>query len=500
MSATDSTAAASFARLPSPTSLALCLAYVAYENPAPPPRGPLLRHHDARQLAAWLGASPLAQPPQHTPALALHLVWLVAAGLLIADRAGLRLAPTAVYRLHQPPARLQAELRDAAAPPAWRDAAARLRLPTVPDDFRPYAQQTLARCDNALPAAPPAVWETAAGDTWRLCLRPDADPALLFDLLAAGHYAPDGRLTLSPLTLGAPPARALGFDRLRWLLETATDAPLTAAQTAQLRAWLQRRSAYRLSGPLLFTAQPHQLAALYAARRLRPYLRQQIAPRCALFDRAGLPALRRRLADLGYPLDAPPAAGDPARPAHPPPSPDADAGALYLGLRLLTGVQRLVHCPGPLPHAALDRLAAALPAGDLAALDAQADHLLADLQSVIHGRDPFYPAAGAPAPELLARLRAAIADEQPLTLDYCPPTTADPSPTAPGHDVRQHDAPCHDAPCHDAPCHDALRRHTVDPLRLEQRAGLTYLIAYSHRAQTTLTFRLDRLHLPPLNS
>ena len=482
MSATDSAAAASFARLPSPTSLALCLAYVAYENPAPPPRGPLLRHHDARRLAAWLGATPLAQPPQHTPTLALHLVWLVAAGLLIADRAGLRLASSAAYRLHQPPARLQAELLDAAAPPAWRDAAARLRLPTVPDDFRPYAQQTLARWRDAPPAAPPAVWETANDDAWRLRLRPDTDPALLFDLLAAGHYAPDGRLTLSPLTLGAPPARALGFDRLRWLLETATDAPLATAQAAQLRAWLQRRSAYRLSGPLLFTAQPDQLAALYTARRLRPYLRQQIAPRCALFDRAGLPALRRRLADLGYPLDAPPAAGDPADPAHPPPSPDdePDAGALYLGLRLLTGVQRLVHRPGPLPHAALDRLAATLPAGDLATLDAHADRLLADLQSVIHGRDPFYPAAGPPAPELLARLRAAIADEQPLTLDYCPPTTADPPPAAPGY--------------------DAMRRHTVDPLRLEQRAGLTYLIAYSHRAQTTLTFRLDRLHLPPLNS
>ena len=65
----------------------------------------------------------------------------------------------------------------------------------------------------------------------------------------------------------------------------------------------------------------------------------------------------------------------------------------------------------------------------------------------------------------LTQLRAAIADEQPLTLDYTPPNCAEP------------------------------RRHTVEPLRLEQRHQLTYLVAYSYRAEATLTLRLDRLHL-----
>jgi predicted DNA-binding transcriptional regulator YafY len=146
-------------------------------------------------------------------------------------------------------------------------------------------------------------------------------------------------------------------------------------------------------------------------------------------------------------------------------SPSPDAGPLWLGLRLLAGVQRLVHTPSPLPHAALDRLAAALPAADQIALDAQADRLLADLHAVISGRDPFFPAHAPPPPALLARLRAAIAGEHLLTLDYTPPGSAEP------------------------------RRHTVEPLRLEQRAGLHYLIAYSHRAEATLTFRLDRLTL-----
>lgn len=448
------------AQPPSLHSLALCLAYVAYCNPIPPRRGPLLRRDDARRLAAWLGAPPVANPLRHAT-LPLHLIWLAAAGLLRRHAAGLRLAPTAADRLDQPPAHLRADFLDAAASPTWDAAADHLGLSgVVPDAHRLFACQTLARrpYQDELPRPPLAVWQSPDGDQWRLRLRANGDPGLLFQLLALGHYQPDGRLTLSPLSLGAPPARRLSYDRVRWLLETATDAPLTAPQQAQLRDWQQRAAAYRLRGPLLITARPEQLAALYATRRLRPYLVDQIAPRCALFDRAGLPALRRRLAVLGYPLHVTPSAGA-AAPAPP------DTAALWLGLRLLADLPRLAALPGPIPQGDLDRLAAALPADDVAVLEAQADRLLADLQAVIQGRDAFLPARHAPPPELLAQLRAAIADEQPLTLDYTPPNCAEP------------------------------RRHTVEPLRLEQRDQLTYLVAYSYRAEATLTLRLDRLHL-----
>lgn len=441
---------------PSLTSLALCLAYFAYCTPPPHRRGQLLRRADALRLAAWLG-SPAPAPPARDAHLALHLIWLTAAGLLIGDTRGLRLAATAAYRLREPAERLCAALLAAAQPAAWAAAAGRLGLAeAVPDAYRLFAQQSLLRQAAQPTAAPLAAWQDAGPTCWQLLLRPGGDPAALFDLLALGDYAPPGCLTLSPLTLGAPPARALGFDQVRWLLETATGAPLDPPRRAQLRHWLGRAGAYRLRGPLLSTAQPEQLAALYAAAGLRPYLLEQIGPRHVLFDRAGLPVLRRRLAALGYPLQATPPTGDAAAPA-----PDADL--LWLGLRVLDGLKRAVPAPGLLPHAALDRLAAALPADRLAELDALADRLLGDLQAVIQGRDAFFPARDAPPAALLAHLRAAIAGERTLDVDYCPPGGGEP------------------------------RRHTIEPLRLEERDRLAYLTAYSRRAEATLTFRLDRL-------
>ncbi len=67
---------------PSLTSLTLCLAYITYYNPLPHRRGGLLLRRDARLLAGWLGVSPTVDPPWRDPALALHLVWLVASGLV----------------------------------------------------------------------------------------------------------------------------------------------------------------------------------------------------------------------------------------------------------------------------------------------------------------------------------------------------------------------------------------------------------------------------------
>ncbi len=210
------------------------------------------------------------------------------------------------------------------------------------------------------------------------------------------------------------------------------------------------------------TARPEQLAALYAARRLRPYLVEQISSRAALFDLEGLPVLRRWLASAGYPLDAGPAV-EPGHRSATSLLPPGDAAAAWYGLRVLEALQRYIPLPGPPPHAALDRIAAALPAGTLAGLEAGAARLIDELHAVIQGRDAFLPARRPPAEELPAWLRAAIDAEEPLIIDYEPPGGSEPRP------------------------------HTVEPLRLEQRDNLTYLIAYSYRAEATLTFRLDRV-------
>lgn len=451
------------ASTPTPTTLTLCLAYFAYCSPKPHRRGRLLRADDARRLAARIGSPPGPLPLD--PHLALHLVWLVAADFLRLDAAGgLRPSPGVAWRLAAAPDDPYAPFLDEAYRDSWAAAATRLRLDGVaPAVWLRMARRARERRPSELPAVPPALaqWDGADGDEWRLRIRPGGSPALLFDLLALGSFEPPDLLVVSPLTLAAPHARDFGSERVRRLLETATDGELTDERRALLRDWLGRAGAYRLRGSLLLAARPHQLADLYAARRLRPYLIEQIGPRCALFDRAGLPALRRRLAALGYPLDAGPPAGETAQP--PAAAAPADIADLWLGLRLLAGLQRYVRLPGPPPHHSLNRLAAALPPDEIAILEARADRLLADLHAVVQGRDAFFPARGAPPAARVEWLRAAVADEQTVTLDYWPPGAAEP------------------------------RRHVVEPLRLEARDRLTYLIAYSYRAEATLTFRLDRV-------
>jgi len=454
---------------PSPSSVAttltLCLAYFAYCNPIPHRRGRILRAEDARRLAARVGACPIPGPLPLDPHLAFHLVWLVAADFLRLDPAGwLRPSPLVAWRLAAAPDDPFAPFLDQSHHDQWDAAVACLGLDgVVTSAWLGMARRAQERRPPESPAAPFALarWDGAAGGDWRLRIRPDGSPALLYELLALGRFEPPDLLYVSPLTLAAPHARDLGYERVRWLLESATGGGLDPQKQARLRDWLRRAGAYRLRGSILLTAHPHQLAELYAARRLRPYLVEQIGPRCALFDRAGLPALRRRLAALGYPLDAGPLVKETAHlPAGTVPPDVAD---LWLGLRVLAGLQRYVRLPGPSPAAGLDRLATALSPDETAGLDARADQLLAELHAVVQGRDAFFPARQAPPADLVDRLRAAVAEEQTVTLDYWPTGAADPRP------------------------------HVVEPLRLEERDQLIYLTAYSYRAEATLTFRLDRV-------
>jgi hypothetical protein len=421
---------------------------------------------DARRLATRIvfPHQPAAaiHRPRRNPDLAIHLIWPVAAGLLVNDASGLRLTSTAPALLRGDLPRLYDAFLDETCWSRWDAAAADLGLAeVVPEPYRLLARQSLQRQarENAPFLEPLAVWETTTSGEWRFGLRTAGNPGLLFDLLALGHYDPPGRLRVSPLTLGAPPARHLGLDRVRQLLETATGYPLDESPQSQLRSWMGRIGVYRLHGTLLRTARPEQLATLYTDRGLRPYLTEQLGPRCALYDRAGLRLLRRRLATLGYPLEELPALEDGPESPLPP-----DAAAMWLGLRLLAGLQRTMLLPGDLrPEVALERLAATLPADAATILEARADRLLADLHSVIQGRDAFFPAREPPPAGLIDRLRAAIAAEETVVLDYRPPGDDEP------------------------------KRHTVEPLRLEQRDALIYLVAYSYRAEATLTFRLDRV-------
>lgn len=440
-------------------SLALCLAFMHYCTPMPPKRGPgYLRPGDARRLAGWLGHSPTAvRTLSDDLPLAAHLALLIAAELLAPTAAGLRPTPAAAGWLRRPLAEQMDRLPAAGREPAWAAAAACLGLRReLPIDYRTYFMQSLERQADptTIHPGPAAAWLSAAPDEWQLRLMPAASPAMMFDLLGLGNFDPPDRLRCGPLTLGARRNRDLGFQRLRHLLEAATDRPMAREQQTQLRAWLARGVAWRLLGPVLVTTRAGYLADLYATGSLRPWLLEQLGPRCALIDRAGLPTLRRWLAARGYPLDVRDETGSGA---------PLDARAVWLGLRLLTGLQRYASLPLPPPYETQALLEEALGDDETAELEARARQLLAAVDEAIQGRDSFLPAAR-PADSLLVdRLRRAIANEQTVTLTY------------------------------EAPGSLEARPHTVEPLRLETRGNLTYLHGYSYRTESNLTFRLDRV-------
>jgi hypothetical protein len=330
-------------------------------------------------------------------------------------------------------------------------------------DMTTYLEQTLTR-QLDLPAAaanPPVRWQTEANhDAWYLTLPTELPARLLFDLLQLGLYQPPYTLQLTPMTIASPPACHLGLDHICWLLETTTQSTLTRQQRQRLHEWLQRAHAYRIDGPLLSTANAEQMQTIYQNRRLRPYLLEQISPRHTLIDTALIPPLRRWLAGQGYPLNLPPAAmpstGNDLAPSD-------DLATSWLGQRLLLGLQKYVRLPIPPPAAQQFRLEERMEPETVAELERLAQHLLVQLEDVIAGRDTFFPAWQSPSPQLITAIESAIASGRVLRIAY--------------RGIGQ----------------NAAEWHEIEPLRLEKRAALTYLHAYSHRAGANRTFRLDRV-------
>lgn len=450
-----------------PRTLTLCLAYVHHYTPSFLP-GRYLAPADLRALATWIGYPQLKlRSLRANPVLAGHMALLHAAGLLHIGGRSLYLGLEVMEWLHATPAdqigRLLVALDDQAL---WPATVARLGLQlTLTIDYAAYIKQTLARqqqveavtaCENGLEVA---TWQPPPEEEGWLLSLPAALPTwLLFDLLQLGQWQPGRPLHITPLAVAAAPARKYGYEHIRWLLETATQAPLPAARQMQLRAWLARADAYQVNGPLLSTAQPDQLAALLADRRLRPYILRQLAPRHALIDPALLPRLRRWLAKRGYPLNQPPTLANEETAAA-----DLDPSYQWLGLRLLAGLQKYLPLPFTAPTEQLFRLSQSLAPDTAERLERLAQKIMQDLDDVVGGRDAFFPARRSPSQQMVMQIEQAISREDTITLLY------------------------------QAIGQEEPRRHHVEPLRLERRHSLIYLHAYSYRAEANLTFRLDRV-------
>jgi hypothetical protein len=441
-------------------SLTLLLAYVAYCNPPQPQHDSFpLSLTAARQAAHWLGLpqSPSRSARANLP-LSAHLALLMAAGLLTTGPTGLRLSATVTDWLAGPRAQQIHQLLVAGQSPAWDRAERELGLTgAIPPAYSALFLQTLVHRESTPPngTASATFMPADASDAWQLHLNLTIHPALLFDLLGLGQFDPPDILRMSPLSFGAARVRDRSHDQLCRLLSAATGQGLSPARRLTLREWRRRADAYRLCGPVLITSHPDHLAALYAPRRLRRYLLEQFSPRCAIIDPTGRRPLARWLARRGYPLALP--ANEATQAGLP------DAASLWLGLRVLLGLQRYAPLPLRPAYDQLTQLEAVLNESTQAALEAQAHYILNNIDQAIAGRDAFQPSTTPPDPDTVVRLRLAIADEVPLTIHYQPP--GDHAPTV----------------------------HLVEPLRLEWHDDLAYLHAYSYRAEANRVFRLDRV-------
>ncbi|MBX3057919.1 MAG: WYL domain-containing protein [Anaerolineae bacterium] len=419
-------------------------------------------------LAIWVGQpQPGLRSARQHRLLSAHLALLQAAQLLAHTETFWYVTPAAIPWLHLSPADQYAVLLEPFATCHYLAAAEALNLlGALPPDYNAYLQQQLARQSRQeMPLeGGTAVWQTITADQWQLCLPPSLPLPLCFHLLQLGDWQPSRSLQLNPLTIAQATERGYSLTHITHLLAEATGHPLPPAQQNQLVAWYRHAHAYQLRTVTLISArQPGQLARILQNGNLRPYIQEQISPRHAIISPAIQPRLHKWAARRHTLL-----VGAGLRPA-----PTAFTPTVYqwLGLRLLTALGQLIPLPYSPPHAELDALSAQLSPEQQNQLDALVAQIITSLQEMVNGRDAFFPATDAPDPQFIQQINYALQQQTTLTIHYLPLHAPEP------------------------------KQHTIEPLRLEQRGQLTYLYAYSHRAEANLTFRLDRItDIVPVNS
>lgn len=413
-----------------------------------------------RTLSEWIGMClPQLQTLTNQPVLSLHLYFLVNARLLRLTPQAINLTPDVTNWLHRSPEKrvecLVTSIRNVPVCPSIVHA-----FPENIGLTEAYIRRAIDGLEQQRKEEPelvkPAHWLSSSDrERWILTI-PDSLPDwLLFDLLQLGSYHPDTGLELTPLSIASLYASFYGFDQIRWLLEMALQNELEVERQKQLHCWLRKGKGYQLTGFLLTTDLPEQLAMLLQNRRLRTCILRQLGPRHALVVPESLPRLQRWLAKKGYPLAGYAEYKEQAV--------TVDTQYQWLGLQLLIQLQKKLRLPYPPPHEQLARLSQNFPPEILGHLQIMAQQINRDLEEIGQQQDAYFPALCSPSPQLLIGIQQAIALEKPVTIYY---------------QVRGDVEP---------------KRHQIEPLWLEQRDQLYYLHAYSYRAEAQLTFRLDRI-------
>lgn len=448
-----------------PTSLTLVLAYLQYYTPECLPRGRFISPTHLRVLAAWIGEpSPHLRSLRRHPALAAHIALLCAMDFLNYSGDTLIPQPAVSPWLHLPLSNSLQSLLRALTSPKWHKTLEELHLGHVVTELLTvYLEQSLTR---QLEAASTVQFESIqwldteqTRERWAINLPAKLPDWQHFDLRQLGTWSPGEPLLCTPFTIATAVLRGYSFDLMQWILESAAQEPLPVDRQTQLFQWCRRAHTYQIrTVRLLSTAQPSQITALMRHKRLRQAAIAQITPRHLVVKDEMIEKLTSWLREQGYPLQH-----DLSPTNNRQPGAFTEYQWYWLCARVLIDLGKLFPLPCPSPYGLLESASQHLSETEISNLEATAATILTSLRQAISGRDAFFPARDPVAPDTINQIYRAIERETPLAIAY----------QALG-DLK-------------------ASYRQVQPLRLEKRGNLYYLYAYCYRAETNLTFRLDRI-------
>ena len=249
-------------------------------------------------------------------------------------------------------------------------------------------------------------------------------------------------------------------DTVEGLLELLESAagPLPPLLVGTLYRWAETLTQVRVRQiAVLETHDPALLQELTRQRRIRELLMETLSARVVRVDAACLDALLRRLARQGIipDVDVPAGSRSPAR------ATPEEQTTIAAALRVYAQLVDILGAPVHAPHALAQAWTQTLNAAQHDTAERLTDAILTALRHVALPETDYH--IPEPTGPLLVTLERAIANAATLDIVYY---------TA-GRD------------------HTTRRR--IDPLRLEWRGDVVYLIAYCHLRRDQRIFRVDRI-------
>lgn len=439
-------------------TITLTLAYIQYYTiPFLPGRCFPALH--LRRLARWIGQpDDTIRTIKTHKGLATHLVLLQAAGLLSHDDQFWVCQPIIFNWLQHTSACKITILSDAIRQCRWTAVATQMKLPDLlcPAHVA-YVEQTLARqlTQSARQTNTSVKWLPSANEQWQLLLPTTLPLALHFHLRQFGEWMPQKPLQITPLTIAQAKQSGYNLYFIESTLIRATGQSMTQEQQTKLIDWYQRSETYQIQAAYLLTVkQPEQMAAIINNTRLRHRVHTQLSPRHATVSPEIISPLQKWLQKQQYPLNKPQmnlATQD-----------FSPTTWHWFGIQLMAALGQLLPLPAFIPKTTQNNMPA-IPVEQQAELDYLISIILKNLREAIRGRDAFFPSRKSIPPEWLQTVRHAINAEETLKIMYQPLGDVKPS------------------------------HRRIQPLRLEERDTLFYIVAYCFRAEMNLTFRMDRI-------